>query len=101
MKPHVTFGVAPFGIWRPNNPPGIVGMDAFDVLFADSKKWLNEGWLDYLGPQLFVKNINYKLFLIRFIARKIHNFCIYYLFLVEFYGFNEQEHVFFTISDIF
>ena len=53
IKPWVTFGVAPFGIWRPNNPPGIVGMDAYEELYADSKKWLNEGWLDYLAPQLY------------------------------------------------
>ena len=53
LKPWVTFGVAPFGIWRPNNPPGIVGMDAYNELYADSKKWINEGWLDYIGPQLY------------------------------------------------
>ncbi|CAG5104664.1 Oidioi.mRNA.OKI2018_I69.chr1.g1432.t1.cds [Oikopleura dioica] len=50
---YVNFGVAPFGIWRPGNPPGIVGMDAYKDLYCDSKKWLNEGWLDYLAPQLY------------------------------------------------
>ena len=50
---HVNFGVAPFGIWRPGNPPGIVGMDSYETLYCDSKKWLNEGWLDYLAPQLY------------------------------------------------
>ena len=53
VKPWVTFGVSPFGIWRPGNPPGIVGMDAYEELFADSKKWINEGWLDYIAPQLY------------------------------------------------
>jgi len=35
-KPWVKFGVSPFGIWRPNNPPGTKGMDAFQELHADS-----------------------------------------------------------------
>jgi uncharacterized lipoprotein YddW (UPF0748 family) len=55
QKP-VRFGISPFGIWRPNNPKGIKGLDVFDVLSADSKKWLNEGWVDYLAPQLYWSN---------------------------------------------
>jgi uncharacterized lipoprotein YddW (UPF0748 family) len=53
IKPLVQFGISPFGIWRPGNPAGIVGMDAFDSIFADSKKWLQNGWLDYFTPQLY------------------------------------------------
>ncbi len=52
-KPWVKFGVSPFGIWRPGNPPQITGFDAYDKLFADSRKWLTEGWVDYLAPQLY------------------------------------------------
>ena len=37
VKPWVEFGVSPFGIWRPGNPPGIVGMDSYETLYADSK----------------------------------------------------------------
>lgn len=53
IKPHVKVGIAPFGIWRPNHPPGVVGLDQYDVLYADAKLWLNEGWLDYFSPQLY------------------------------------------------
>lgn len=53
VKPRVYFGIAPFGIWRPGNPEGIVGMDPYQQLYADSRKWLNEGWLDYCSPQLY------------------------------------------------
>ncbi|RNA30760.1 UPF0748 yngK [Brachionus plicatilis] len=53
VKPLVQFGISPFGIWRPGYPSGIVGFDSYDKIFADSKKWLNEGWLDYLTPQLY------------------------------------------------
>jgi len=52
-KPWVLFGISPFGIWRPNNPEGITGFDAYENLYADAKKWLNEGWVDYFTPQLY------------------------------------------------
>ncbi len=57
-KPWVQFGVSPFGIWRPKNPPSIAGMDAFDKIYADSRKWLAEGWVDYLAPQLYWATAN-------------------------------------------
>jgi uncharacterized lipoprotein YddW (UPF0748 family) len=52
-KPHVLVGVSPFGIWRPGHPPGIKGLDQYTVLNADARKWLREGWLDYVAPQLY------------------------------------------------
>jgi uncharacterized lipoprotein YddW (UPF0748 family) len=53
VKPSVAVGISPFGIWRPGNPPGITGLDAFEEIYADSRRWLREGWLDYLAPQLY------------------------------------------------
>ncbi|MEO7367512.1 MAG: family 10 glycosylhydrolase [Gemmatimonadaceae bacterium] len=52
-KRWVKFGVSPFGIWRPGNPEQIKGFDAYSELYADSRKWLNEGWVDYFTPQLY------------------------------------------------
>ena len=52
-KPWVKFGIAPFGIWRPNNPAGVTGLDAYASIYADSKKWLNQGWCDNFSPQLY------------------------------------------------
>ena len=52
-KPQVRFGLSPFGIWRPGNPPSIRGYDQFNMLYADAKLWLNEGWIDYWSPQLY------------------------------------------------
>lgn len=53
-KKWVKVGVSPFGVWRPGYPAGTTaGLDSYAELFADSKKWLNEGWLDYLAPQLY------------------------------------------------
>ena len=53
LKPWVKFGVSPFGIWRPMNPPQIRGMDAYAKIYADSRLWLASGWLDYFAPQLY------------------------------------------------
>jgi uncharacterized lipoprotein YddW (UPF0748 family) len=52
-KPWVLVGISPFGIWRPGNPPGIVGLDQYNTLYADARRWEQEGWLDYLTPQLY------------------------------------------------
>ena len=53
VKPNVKFGISPFGIYRPGQPPGSRGLDAYEALYADSKKWLESGWVDYLTPQLY------------------------------------------------
>jgi uncharacterized lipoprotein YddW (UPF0748 family) len=53
IKPHVEFGISPFGIWRPGSPASIRGLDQYDVLYADARLWLNEGWVDYFTPQLY------------------------------------------------
>jgi len=52
-KPWVKFGISPFGIWRPNSPAQIKGLDAYSTLYADSRKWLANGWADYFAPQLY------------------------------------------------
>lgn len=52
-KPWVKFGISPFGIWRDGVPAQIHGYDAYSKLYADSRKWLASGWLDYFAPQLY------------------------------------------------
>ncbi|HEY3853158.1 MAG TPA: family 10 glycosylhydrolase [Verrucomicrobiae bacterium] len=52
-KPWVKFGISPFGIWRPGSPAHIIGLDSFDKLYGDARKWLADGWVDYLAPQLY------------------------------------------------
>jgi len=53
IRPSVLVGISPFGIWRPGYPPGVTGLDAYDEIYADSRRWLREGWLDYIAPQLY------------------------------------------------
>ncbi len=52
-KPWVRFGISPFGIWRPGYPTQVRGLDAYEKLYADARKWLREGWVDYFTPQLY------------------------------------------------
>ncbi len=53
-KSSVRVGISPFGIWRPRVPATIeAGLDAYAQLFADSRYWLQQGWCDYLAPQLY------------------------------------------------
>jgi uncharacterized lipoprotein YddW (UPF0748 family) len=63
-KRWVKFGISPFGLWRPGYPPGTRGFDAYAELYADSRKWLQQGWCDYYVPQLYFKidnpNLRYR-----------------------------------------
>jgi uncharacterized lipoprotein YddW (UPF0748 family) len=58
-KNKVKFGISPFGIWRhqsdvnPDGSPTRKGLQSYDDLFADTEKWMREGWVDYLAPQLY------------------------------------------------
>ncbi|MDZ7717340.1 MAG: family 10 glycosylhydrolase [Balneolaceae bacterium] len=55
VKPHVKFGISPFGIWRPGYPEYTTGFDAYNELYADARLWLKEGWVDYFTPQIYYR----------------------------------------------
>ncbi len=57
-KPYVKFGVSPFGVWRnrKDDPTGSAtegGQTSYDNLYADTKKWMKAGWIDYIVPQIY------------------------------------------------
>lgn len=52
-KSWVKVGISPFGIWRPGYPAQIKGFDQYAELYADARKWLLNGWVDYFTPQLY------------------------------------------------
>lgn len=53
-SPTIKVGISPFGIWRPNHPRTVVAhLDAYEHLAADSRHWLQSGWVDYFSPQLY------------------------------------------------
>lgn len=54
IKPYVRVGISPFGIWQPGYPEGVTGgVNAYEDLACDARKWLARGWVDYLSPQLY------------------------------------------------
>ncbi|SKB36708.1 family 10 glycosylhydrolase [Daejeonella lutea] len=59
LKPWVKFGVSPSGIYRSSTDPNIGSptsagaLQHYSALFADSKKWIQSGWVDYLTPQVY------------------------------------------------
>ncbi|MFD7032111.1 glycoside hydrolase family 10 protein [Streptomyces sp. NPDC059917] len=57
-RPGVRFGVSPFAVWRGDDvdPLGSAtraGLGTYDDLYADTRRWVREGWLDYIAPQLY------------------------------------------------
>ncbi len=61
----VQFGISPFGIWghRELHPLGskegtgsltpITSQGTYDNLFADTRKWVKNNWVDYIAPQIY------------------------------------------------
>ena len=51
------FGVAPQAIWanKASNPLGsdTRGYETYYEQFADTRKWVLEGWVDYIAPQIY------------------------------------------------
>jgi uncharacterized lipoprotein YddW (UPF0748 family) len=57
LKPDVQFGVSPAGVWRniSHDPAGSAtrGAAAYDESYADTRRWVQQGMLDYIAPQLY------------------------------------------------
>ncbi|MFD7325542.1 glycoside hydrolase family 10 protein [Streptomyces sp. NPDC059875] len=52
------FGISPFGVWRnastdPQGSDTEAGAQTYDDLYADTRKWITKGWIDYVVPQLY------------------------------------------------
>ncbi|WP_438351805.1 family 10 glycosylhydrolase [Paenibacillus sp. FA6] len=58
VKPHIAFGVSPFGVWR-NKASDRTGSDtkasitSYDDYYADVRTWIKNDWIDYVAPQLY------------------------------------------------
>jgi uncharacterized lipoprotein YddW (UPF0748 family) len=63
VKPHVIFGVSPFGIWTTSStvaaaegltlPVGITGSNMYEQIYCDPIAWMKQGKVDYISPQLY------------------------------------------------
>ncbi|MCD7778695.1 MAG: family 10 glycosylhydrolase, partial [Clostridiales bacterium] len=60
--PDIEFGVSPSGIWanKTTSSEGSAtsGNESYTNLFADTRKWAQNEWLDYIAPQIYW-NIGY------------------------------------------
>ncbi len=57
-KPWVKFGISPFGVWRnqqddPRGSATRAGIRSYDDLHADVRTWHQNGWIDYVAPQIY------------------------------------------------
>ena len=57
-KPHVAFGVSPFAVWRnagtdPEGSDTTAGAQTYDDLYADTRLWVQQEWMDYVLPQVY------------------------------------------------
>ena len=54
---NVKFGISPFGIWKSGGVDGsnsaTYALQSYSDQYADSKKWVEEGWVHYILPQLY------------------------------------------------
>ncbi|WP_327131385.1 family 10 glycosylhydrolase [Streptomyces sp. NBC_01343] len=58
IRPAARFGISPFAVWRnserdPLGSPTQAGVETYDDLYADTRKWVREGWIDYIVPQVY------------------------------------------------
>ena len=57
-KSYVKFGISPFGVWRniADDPTGsntTAGQRNYDDLYADTREWIQKGYIDYITPQIY------------------------------------------------
>lgn len=62
---NVEFGISPFGIWGHESKHPVNSVEgqgsktpssstaSYDNQFADTRKWVKEGWIDYIAPQVY------------------------------------------------
>ncbi|WP_189187921.1 glycoside hydrolase family 10 protein [Streptomyces albiflavescens] len=58
IRPAARFGISPFAVWRNAGTdelgsPTRAGVQTYDDLYADTRKWVRERWIDYICPQLY------------------------------------------------
>lgn len=58
IKPNVKFGISPFGVWRnvdkdPTGSATKAGAENYDSLYADTRVWIKNNWIDYVVPQIY------------------------------------------------
>ncbi|WP_297213435.1 family 10 glycosylhydrolase [uncultured Flavonifractor sp.] len=58
IGPDLSYGISPSGVWADKSslPQGSAttgGYESYYASYADSRKWVQEGWIDYICPQVY------------------------------------------------
>ena len=58
VRPGTRFGISPFAVWRnattdARGSDTRAGVQTYDDLHADTRKWVREHWIDYIAPQVY------------------------------------------------
>ena len=58
VDPDLSYGISPSGVWADSSslPQGSAttgGYESYYATYADSRKWVKEGWIDYICPQVY------------------------------------------------
>ncbi len=56
-KSSVEFGISPMGIWKNSTSDdagsATHGSEGYYTVYGDAKKWVENGWVDYIAPQIY------------------------------------------------
>ena len=58
IDPGLSYGISPSGVWAdksslPQGSNTTGGYESYYASYADSRKWVKEGWIDYICPQIY------------------------------------------------
>ncbi|MFF4898942.1 glycoside hydrolase family 10 protein [Streptomyces sp. NPDC001068] len=58
LRPGTRFGISPFAVWRnattdSRGSDTRAGVETYDDLYADTRKWVQKNWIDYIVPQVY------------------------------------------------
>lgn len=58
IDPELSYGISPSGVWAdksslPEGSNTTGGYESYYAAYADSRKWVKEGWIDYICPQVY------------------------------------------------
>ena len=58
LDKNVRWGISPTAIWKngandPNGVPTTRGQESYHAMYADTRRWVMEEWVDYICPQIY------------------------------------------------